>query len=248
MNRKLVPVQAGKLAPMKMEPVLVKTEMSSLCGNLHRELFKTLCTHLNETRLLWRSIIEHLVKIIFTVKLAFSRYCSPLSTLVSREFLTLNLQQAPNRWPQPQRVRETNMNNYQKQLVQSSFRQLVPMADQVAIIFYDRLFMLDPSLRSLFKGDMNQQGLKLMHTLQLAVNALHNLDEILPALQRLGKSHVGYGVQDEHYEKVGEALIWTIEQGVGATLSDEVREAWVEAYELLSSAMMEAVGTEKAMG
>ena len=132
------------------------------------------------------------------------------------------------------------MNDYQKQLVQSSFRHVVPIADQAATLFYDCLFSLDPSLRSLFKGDMAKQGLKLMNTLQLAVNGLDDLEKIVPALQSLGRRHAGYGVQDAHYATVGEALIWTLEQGLGAEFTAEVRAAWLETYRLLSSVMQDA--------
>jgi len=132
------------------------------------------------------------------------------------------------------------MNNYQKHLVQQSFATVVPIADQVAMLFYNRLFTLDPSLRPLFKNDIKQQAMKLMNTLQYTVYALDDLETIIPALQSLGRNHVDYGVQDAHYATVGDALIWALMQGLGDEFTDEVHAAWVEVYQLLSSVMRAA--------
>ena len=132
------------------------------------------------------------------------------------------------------------MNDYQKLLVQKSFQEVVPIADQAAQLFYARLFVLDPSLRPLFKNDMTQQGLKLMNTLQYAVAGLNDVEKIVPALQSLGRNHVDYGVEDAHYETVGEALIWALEQGLGDQFTEDVRSAWLEVYGLLSTVMREA--------
>ena len=136
------------------------------------------------------------------------------------------------------------MNDYQKLLVQKSFQQIVPIADQAAQLFYGHLFRLDPSLRPLFKGDMAQQGLKLMNTLQYAVASLDDVEKIIPALQSLGRNHVQYGVQDAHYATVGEALIWALDKGLGEQFTDDVRNAWLETYRLLSSVMREAAREE----
>lgn len=132
------------------------------------------------------------------------------------------------------------MNAHQKQLVQKSFARVIPIADQAAMLFYERLFTLDPSLRPLFKSDIRQQAMKLMNTLQYAVYALDDVETIIPALQSLGRNHVDYGVQDEHYATVGEALIWALAQGLGEHFTDEVRDAWMEVYGLLSTVMRDA--------
>src|SRR5215467_950222 len=103
----------------------------------------------------------------------------------------------------------------QIELVQNSFAQVAPIADTAAQLFYGHLFELDPSLRSMFKGDMKEQGRKLMQMLSVAVHALDNLEGIIPAVQALGQRHVGYGVTMEHYTIVGDALLWTLEKGLG---------------------------------
>jgi len=123
-------------------------------------------------------------------------------------------------------------------LVQSSFARVSPIADTVASLFYARLFDIAPEVRSLFKRDMKEQGRKLTTALGLVVKGLKNLDAILPAVRSLAVKHVGYGVRAEHYPPVGEALLWTLEQGLGPDFTPEVRDAWLEAYAILSGAMI----------
>src|SRR3954452_24569678 len=125
----------------------------------------------------------------------------------------------------------------QKLLVQTSFAQVVPIAGTAATLFYDRLFELDPSLRAMFKGDMEEQKRKLMTMLQVAVANLNRLDTLVPAVQNLGARHVGYGVQPHHYATVGAALLWTLEQGLGPAFTPDVRDAWVAVYTLLADVM-----------
>jgi hemoglobin-like flavoprotein len=125
-------------------------------------------------------------------------------------------------------------------LVQTSWQTVLPIADQAATLFYGRLFELDPSLRVLFRGDMAEQGKKLMQMITVAVKSLTNLDQVIPAVQALGRRHVGYGVTDAHYSTVGMALLWTLEQGLGAGFTPEVRAAWTETYTTLATVMKDA--------
>jgi hemoglobin-like flavoprotein len=125
-------------------------------------------------------------------------------------------------------------------LVQSSFEKVKPISDKAAELFYQRLFELSPSLRSLFKGDMKHQERKLMDTLALAVQGLRQPQQIVPAVQDLGRRHSGYGVKDEYYDTVGEALLWTLAQGLGEDFTTPVRKAWEEAYTFLSEIMKAA--------
>ena len=129
------------------------------------------------------------------------------------------------------------MNSEQINLVQSSFAEVRPMATTAASLFYQRLFALDPTLRPMFKGDLPHQGRMLMAMLTAAVNGLALLDTLVPVLRQLGARHVTYGVREPHYETVGTALLWTLEQGLGARFTPEVREAWASAYELLAHVM-----------
>lgn len=131
--------------------------------------------------------------------------------------------------------------------VQASFANVVPIADVAADLFYGRLFEIAPEVKPLFRGDMREQGRKLMTTLGVVVNGLKNLEAILPAAKALAARHVAYGVKAAHYQPVGQALIWTLEKGLGDAFTPEVREAWLTAYGALSGVMIaEAYGAEAA--
>ncbi len=125
-------------------------------------------------------------------------------------------------------------------LVQDSFKKVAPIAATAADIFYDRLFEIAPEVRQLFPDDMSQQKRLLMSMLGTAVTNLHRAEAILPAVQDLGRRHVGYGVKDEHYDTVGGALLWTLEKGLGDAFTPEVKEAWGAAYGLLAGVMKDA--------
>lgn len=129
----------------------------------------------------------------------------------------------------------------QKKLIQRSFEQVRAIGDAAARLFYARLFDLDPSLQLLFKGNMDEQGKKLMEMLGLVVRGLDRLNELLPAVEALGRRHATYGVQDRHYKTVGAALLWTLDKGLGPAFTPDVREAWKTVYEVLAGAMKEAV-------
>jgi hemoglobin-like flavoprotein len=132
------------------------------------------------------------------------------------------------------------MNHEQIRLVQMSFEKVEPIAETAAMLFYGQLFTLDPSLRTLFHGDMKSQGQKLMAALKLVVKGLEKPETILPAVRSLGQRHVAYGVKDEHYATVGAALLWTLGQGLGEAFTHEVEDAWTTAYTLLATVMQEA--------
>ncbi len=128
----------------------------------------------------------------------------------------------------------------QIQLVKDSWAQVVPIADKAAELFYDKLFELDPEVRPLFKGNMQEQGQKLMATLNIAVNSIDKLDTLTPVLAQMGKRHLDYGVKNEHYDTVGSALIWTLEQGLQENFTNDVKSAWLETYSLVAGTMKSA--------
>lgn len=124
--------------------------------------------------------------------------------------------------------------------VQTSFAKVVPIKDQAAALFYERLFTIDPPTRSLFKGDVAEQGKKLMAALAMVVAGLDRLETILPAVREMARRHVDYGVEDRHYDSVGAALLWTLEQGLGDGFTPETRTAWATAYATLADTMKAA--------
>ena len=126
----------------------------------------------------------------------------------------------------------------QIELVQSSFRQVAPIAEQAAALFYARLFETDPTAAKLFRNtDMAEQGRKLMAAIGIVVGSLRGMERIMPTLTSLGAKHAGYGVTEAQYETVGAALLWTLRQGLGEAFTEEVEAAWAAAYGAVAQAM-----------
>jgi hemoglobin-like flavoprotein len=131
--------------------------------------------------------------------------------------------------------------------IQESFKKVAPISEQAAALFYGRLFEIAPDVKPLFRGDMTEQGRKLMATLGVVVNGLSNLETVLPAASALAKRHVDYGVKAADYAPVGAALLWTLEQGLGKDWTPNLAAAWGAAYTLLSDYMVgEAYGRSVA--
>ena|SRR5215469_2012466 len=134
----------------------------------------------------------------------------------------------------------------QIRLVQESWAGIAPIQAQATALFYDRLFLVDPTLRSLFKDDMEEQRNKLTVMLGVVVNGLTRLDALASIVRNLGSRHARYGVRDKHYVTVGAALLWTLEKGLGPAFTPEVKEAWTVAYGLLSATMQQGAAAAAA--
>lgn len=131
-------------------------------------------------------------------------------------------------------------------LVQGSFKKVAPIAETAADIFYDKLFELDPKLRTLFPEQMGDQKKKLMQMLATAVNNLHQVETVVPAVQELGRRHVAYGITPEMYDTVGAALLYTLEKGLGDDWTPEVAGAWTETYGIVATTMKDAAAEAPA--
>jgi hemoglobin-like flavoprotein len=146
-----------------------------------------------------------------------------------------------------EKEQEKKMTPEQVQLVQQSFAKVAPISEAAAVMFYDRLFEIAPSVQPLFPSDMTEQRRKLMATLVVVVNGLGNIETVLPAASALATRHVGYGAKAEHYPVVGAALLWTLEKGLGDGWTPEIAEAWTAAYKTLSDFMIyQAYGRPQA--
>jgi hemoglobin-like flavoprotein len=132
------------------------------------------------------------------------------------------------------------MNPDQIARVENSFGKLAPISSTAGALFYRRLFELDPSLRSMFTGDLDIQSRKLMGMIALVVSNLRQFTALLPQVQALGRDHAGYGVQAAHYDTVGAALLWTLHTGLEEQFSAEDEQAWAAAYAMLADAMQAA--------
>ncbi len=122
-------------------------------------------------------------------------------------------------------------------LVQGSWAKVLPISATAGALFYSHLFEADPSLKALFKSDMDQQAAKLMQMIDAAVGKLNDLDSLIPVLQQLGARHASYGVLPAHYSTVGVCLLKTLEQGLGAAFTPEHKQAWTTTYTVMASVM-----------
>ena len=132
-------------------------------------------------------------------------------------------------------------------LVRKTFELIVPISGVAADMFYERLFYMAPSLRRMFPADMRDQKRKLMVMIATAVQNLADAETLLPQLLTLGARHAAYGVKDQHYKAVGEALIWTLERGLANAFTPEVERAWVRVYLLLAATMQAGAADTRNM-
>lgn len=142
-------------------------------------------------------------------------------------------------WPATQR-KGSIVNKQTIEHVRTSWHKVEAIAPAAAALFYKNLFLADPDLRPLFKGDMQRQGDKLMQMIGAAVRALDDLPGLVPVLESLAVRHAGYGVQEPHYRSVGTALLSTLEQGLADHFTPVVRDAWAEVYGAIAEVMVAA--------
>jgi hemoglobin-like flavoprotein len=128
----------------------------------------------------------------------------------------------------------TDITESQKVIVQRSFRKLARHVDLAADLLYKKLFEVDPACRMLFECDMHWQGRKLMQMIAIAVVGLNTLETTIPAIQALGKRHVGYGIKTEDYESVGKALMFALSETLGTEYTPPVEEAWLAFYRFIA--------------
>jgi hemoglobin-like flavoprotein len=135
------------------------------------------------------------------------------------------------------------MTTRQIELIEESWDFVITNTTEAGKLFYDRLFAESPHLRPLFKGDIRDQERKLISLITFAVGKLRNINEIIDDVRALGTRHKHYGVKDEYYNNVATALLWTLEQGLGAKWNEEVKQAWTSLYITLADVMTKAPAT-----
>jgi hemoglobin-like flavoprotein len=132
------------------------------------------------------------------------------------------------------------MDQHKVALVQQSFEKVATLGVAAAELFYSELFAIDPSLKSMFSGDMKEQHKKLLAALGLVVRSLHEPEKIIGPVEKLAVKHLDYGVEPVHYTYVGNALLRTLKKGLGDDFTPELSDAWVEAFRLLAQVMKQA--------
>jgi hemoglobin-like flavoprotein len=136
----------------------------------------------------------------------------------------------------------------QIELVQQSFRLIQPIIDDLGVLFYKRLFEIDPSLQPMFHRSRREQARLLAQTLTVVVKQIDQPSQLRREVEALGQRHVGYRVRDEHYAMVGEALLWALEKGLKNAFTSEVRDAWLVAYSWLAFTMQRAAARHVSAG
>ncbi|HTS39092.1 MAG TPA: globin family protein [Xanthobacteraceae bacterium] len=132
------------------------------------------------------------------------------------------------------------MDARQVTLVQESFEKVAALGEKVAELFYAELFAIEPSLRDMFKSNMQEQHRKLLSTLAMVIRSLQAPEKIMGPAQKLAVKHLDYGVQPVHYTYVGNALLRTLKKGLGDQFTPELRDAWVEVFRTLATIMKQA--------
>jgi hemoglobin-like flavoprotein len=128
-------------------------------------------------------------------------------------------------------------------VVKNTWSYIVFQSEEVSLLFYTKLFELDPSLRPLFRGNLEEQGKKLMDMLTMIISRLQRLQDIETEVRALGHRHVSYGTRPEHYQTVGQALLWSLENALGDRWTEETSQAWAEAYNRMASTMLQGAQT-----
>ncbi|HET9823879.1 MAG TPA: globin family protein [Chitinophagaceae bacterium] len=133
------------------------------------------------------------------------------------------------------------MTQHQINLIRASWAKASSMNTVVVgDLFYGKIFEIAPAARDMFKGSMAEQSRKVFSMLNYVISKLDRLDDIIGEVEKLARRHTNYGVREEHYSVVGDALLWTLEQGLGDQWNDELKQAWAECYSILATAMINA--------
>jgi hemoglobin-like flavoprotein len=118
-----------------------------------------------------------------------------------------------------------------------SFHRSGPGASPAAAIFQRRLLELDPTLNELFQGALADHVRRLLHLLGSAANGIEPLTKLVPEARQLGFNHASHRLTEKHFDTVGEALLWTLANRLGADFTQEIRNAWGNTYWILAETM-----------
>jgi hemoglobin-like flavoprotein len=129
------------------------------------------------------------------------------------------------------------MTQHEKKIVSESYPLIREIAIPVSMLFYGRLFDVDPSLRRLFKVGMKEQSKKFVAMLDSIVESIDDWEKIVPVLRELGQRHVAYGVKEQHYNTLCSALVWAFGQALQPGFNDEVRASWTAVIQAVNEQM-----------
>jgi len=128
----------------------------------------------------------------------------------------------------------------QARIVNDTWKIITPISLKMGQEFYSRLFETNPELKPMFKSDPKDQAMKLMFMLSYLVHRLENIEELTSEIEKLARRHKGYGASEQHYEIIGNTLLWSLEQNLGDNWNEKTEQAWKSTYELISGLMIKA--------
>ncbi|MGF1621118.1 MAG: globin domain-containing protein [Rhodomicrobiaceae bacterium] len=134
----------------------------------------------------------------------------------------------------------TAMTPTQVEIVQDSFHSIGQQSQEASRIFYDELFRISPEIRQIFPEDMTQHKAKFVQMLGTVVRSLNQIATVSDHVVDLGRRHMAYDVEEEHYPVVCEALLAMLERIMGTDFTPEIKEAWNAAYDMLARVMLES--------
>ena len=138
---------------------------------------------------------------------------------------------------QPSIAPELGITADERGLILDSIESLREYREPFALLFYGKLFELDPGARRLFHVDLAVQGRKVMDMLSSVAESLNDFGPMRGQLAELGRQHAEYGVQPEQYDTLSRALLWSLSQALGANFDPAVRDAWSKALAAICAAM-----------
>ncbi|MGH3918739.1 MAG: globin domain-containing protein [Pseudonocardiaceae bacterium] len=130
-------------------------------------------------------------------------------------------------------------------LIRESYEVIQPRAEEVVRFFYATLFAIAPATRELFAANMEVQHGRFLKALTYVVQKADQPDELLPFLRQLGRDHRKFGVQTQHYDLMGTALVTALKQYAGQAWTPQVEKAWSDAYNLIAKTMLEAAAEDR---
>ncbi|MDN9009386.1 NO-inducible flavohemoprotein [Brevibacillus laterosporus] len=127
------------------------------------------------------------------------------------------------------------------QIIKSTVPVLEKHGIDITKRFYQLLFTKHPELLNIFNHANQKQGRQqtaLANAVYAAAQYIDKLETIIPVVKQIGHKHRSLGVKAEHYPIVGENLLAAIKDVLGDLATDEILQAWAEAYGVIADAFI----------
>ena len=125
-------------------------------------------------------------------------------------------------------------------IVKSTAPALQVHGEAITTRMYERLFV-DEDVRALFDQAAQTSGEQPRRLAAAILGYAQNVDKLqnlTPVVERMVQRHVETGVKAEHYPLVANALLPAIQDVLGDAATDEVLNAWGEAYWFLADILI----------